>query len=294
MRNQSRQTITIIGPHGILRKVGRILLCTGLACLNVFAHAQTVLHTAAQSDTAPKFIARSDSPTAPIEGLCIDIDRALERIDPHLQIVGDQSWMPASRIDVDLNNGKLDFACAISKTPSRLKTFNFIEPPLFTTEYVLIVRADDPVNVRKWEDIRALGSDGVILVDHGFGLASRLTMIDGLIIDDGTVGARKNFLKLQAKRGRFYYHRLLGLIDEIKRADMLGKVRMLPVLMDRQPFYMVFGPHAPKEAIEQTQRAIAELARSGELMRIQKKWSAPANELDQRTSKLIDSNSKRK
>jgi polar amino acid transport system substrate-binding protein len=292
MQNQRRQTFA--GPLAMLRNARLILLWLSLACVALHAKAQTVVHTAAQSETAPKYIARSDSPSAPIEGLCIDIDRALERIDKNLQIVGDQSWMPASRIDADLNNGTLDFACAISKTPSRLQTFHFIEPPLFTTEYVLVVRADDPVNVHTWSDIRALGSDGAILVDHGFGLASRLTMLDGLIIDDGTVGAKKNLLKLQAKRGRFYYHRLLGLIDEIKRADMLGKVRILPALMDRQPFYMVFGPHVSKDVIEQMQRAIVELARSGELLKIQQKWSAPANDMGQHLGNVPNGELRRK
>jgi ABC-type amino acid transport substrate-binding protein len=118
-------------------------------------------------------------------------------------------------------------------------------------------------------------------------------MLDGLIIDDGTVGAKSNLLKLQAKRGRFYYHRLLGLIDEIKRAGMLGKVRILPTLMDRQPFYLVFGPHASKQVIDQTQRALAELAKSGELMRIQRKWTAPADELGRHTDNGTSGESKR-
>jgi len=289
MLDQSRQYV--MGPLAMLRTIGNSLLLAGLA---VHAYGQTVIHTAAQSETAPKFIARSDLPGAPVDGLCIDIHRALERIDTHLRIVGDQFWMPASRIDADLNIGKLDFACGISKTPSRLKSFHFIEPPLFTTAYVLVVRADDTINVRNWDDIRALGNDGAILVDHGFGLASRLTMQDGLIIDDGTVGAKSNLLKLQAKRGRFYYHRLLGLIDEIKRANMLGKVRILPTLMDRQPFYMVFGPRASKEVIDETQRAIAGLEKSGELMQIQRKWTAPADELGRHTDSGLLNESKRK
>jgi len=243
------------------------------------ANAQTSIHTAAQADTTPKYIARSNSPSAPIDGLCIDIDRAVERIDSNLHFVGDQSWMPASRVDAELNAGDLDVACGISKTPERQKTFYFAEPPLFSTEYVLVARNDDQVNIRNWDDVRALGDRGVILTDHGFGLVSRLALQGGLRIDDGTTGVKSNLLKLRAGRGRFYYHRLLGLVDDIKHADMLADVRILPVVLDRQAFYMVFGPHAPKEAIVRTQQAIAELARNGELTKMLQKWSTPADKL---------------
>ncbi|HSY28228.1 MAG TPA: transporter substrate-binding domain-containing protein [Burkholderiaceae bacterium] len=243
------------------------------------ATAQMPIHTAAQTDTTPKYIARSNSPSAPIDGLCIDIDRALEHLDSKLHFVGDQSWMPASRVDAELNAGDLDVACGISKTAVRQKTLYFAEPPLFYTEYVLVARNDDQVNIRNWDDVRALGERGVILADHGFGLVSYLALQGGLRIDDGTTGVKSNLLKLRAGRGRFYYHRLLGLVDDIKHADMLADVRILPVVLDRQPFYMVFGPHAPKEAIDRTQQAIAELARNGELTKMLQKWSTPADKL---------------
>ncbi len=236
------------------------------------AQAQITIHTAAQTDTFPKFVAPSNQPNAPVEGLCIDIDRAIERIDPTLHISGDQIWMPSNRVIVELNAGHLDMGCGLVKTPER-KNLRFIEPPLFTTDFVLIARANDPVVIHNWADLRALGDQAVILVDHDYGLVNTLAAQGGLHYDDSTLGLNENLQKLRAGKGRFYIHRLLGLVDGIKRANMNGEVRILPVSLDRQSYYMIFAQHTPDEMVQRTQKAVATMVKSGEMFKLLQKWS---------------------
>ena len=242
-----------------------------LALCALSANAQTVVHTAAQTDTAPKYVAVNGA----IVGMCVDLDRALEKAAPGLRFAGDQDWVPASRIDVELAAGRLDSACAISKTPARLENFRFVDPPLFSSDYVLIARADDAVAVRGWDDVLALREAGVLLVDHGFGPVSRLRSL-GLTVDDGALGVKNNLLKLRAGRARFYFHRSLGLNDEMERSGMAGEFRVLPTVMDVQPFYLVFGRHVAPDTVEQARRGMEKLSASGELKRIVRKWSGKA------------------
>lgn len=248
----------------------------GLLLLLVFfsvrAHAQIVIRTTAQTDTAPKFILRSNQPNAPVEGLCIDIDRAIERLDSGLRITGDQSWMPPNQVIRELGQDHLDMGCGFMKTDER-KNYHFIEPPLFTTDLVLVARANDPVVIHNWDDLRALGDKAVILVDHDYALVNMVAEHGGLHYDDSTWGLKDNLQKLRAGKGRFYLHRLLGLVDGIKRAGMNDDVRIMPVSLYRQSYYMVFAPKASAEMVQRTQKTIATLVKSGELLKMLQKWS---------------------
>jgi len=246
-----------------------MLLCVFLANQT---HAQIAIRTVAQADTAPKFVAHSNAPNAPIDGLCVDINRAIERIDPGLHINGDQTWMPANRVVIEMNAGHLDMGCGFVKTPERSK-LRFIEPPLFTTDFVLVARANDPIIVHNWAELRALGDQGMVLVDHGYGVVNDLNAQGITHYDDTTLGLNENLQKLRAGKGRFYIHRLLGLVDGIKRANMNADVRILPVSLGRQSYYMIFSQQAPAEMVQRTQKAIATLAKSGELMKLLQRWS---------------------
>jgi polar amino acid transport system substrate-binding protein len=234
--------------------------------------SQITIRTAAQIDTVPKFIAHSNQPNAPVDGLCIDIDRAIERIDPTLHISGDQSWMPPNRVVAELNAGHLDMGCGFVKIAER-KNLHFIEPPLFTTDFVLVARANDPVVIHNWADLRALGDQAIVLVDHDFALVNTLATQGGLHVDDTTLGLNENLQKLRAGKGRFYIHRLLGLVDGIKRANMNAEVRILPVSLERQSYYMIFAQQAPNEMVQRTQKAITAMVKSGEMMKLLQKWS---------------------
>jgi ABC-type amino acid transport substrate-binding protein len=232
------------------------------------------LRTAAQQGTAPKFVAaESASGTAgPATGLCIDLHRAIERIDPGLRITGDQQWRPLPRMEAELRAGSLDIACAIMRNREREAELTYLEPALVAVTYHLVVRADDPVDIVSWDDVRNLGDKGTILAMHGFGQVARLKELGGLTVDSGAADAATNLRKLLAGRGRFYYHRSPGIVGEIRKAGLEGKVRILPALMDIQRFYMVAGRHVPPAVVARLNRALAQLEASGELRRLNAKW----------------------
>jgi len=250
------------------------VLSAGMWATTAQAADTVELRTAAQQGTAPKFLAADGASGTPgaATGLCIDLHRAIERLDPGLHITGDQQWRPLPRVEAELRAGALDIACAIMRTREREADLTYLEPALLAVTYHLVVRADDPVDIASWDDVRSLGDKGTILAMYGFGQVARLKELGGLVVDSGAADAATNLRKLLAGRGRFYYHRSPGIVAEIRKAGLDGKVRILPALMDIQRFYMVVGRHVPSAVVARLSRVLAQLEASGELRRLNAKW----------------------
>src|SRR5476649_1990028 len=109
-------------------RCGRNLASHAACCLMLLAASlsgmATELRVAAQEGTEPKFIASDQG----IVGLCIDIMRAIERVDPGLKFVGDQHWMPLIRVYSEAANGKQDAVCGVQDTPERRRHYVFLDP----------------------------------------------------------------------------------------------------------------------------------------------------------------------
>ena len=230
------------------------------------------LRTAAQTASEPKFVQRIDDGRRYATGLCMDINRAIERVDPGIRFDGDQDWKPLTRLEAEITKGNLDVACGLIRTRVREASLVYLEPALFSVHYYLAARVNDDVKIENWDDVRALGSQGVILVKHGYGPVDRLKELGGLQVDSGASDSRSNLLKLVAGRGRFYYHRSPGIVSDIRRSGMEDKIKVLPTAMDVQRFYMVAGKHVPAGTIGRLHRALARLEASGELKRIADHW----------------------
>jgi polar amino acid transport system substrate-binding protein len=255
------------------------------ACLALDAAAlpaaETVsVRTSAQLASAPKFVQQGEGSSKNVAGLCIDINRAIERQDPALRISGDQHSLPLTRIEAQMRTGTLDMACGLLRTRERESLFTYVEPALFTVTYVMVARADDEVVISNWDDVRSLGDHGTILLIHGQGTLGRLKELGGLQIDAGGSDAKTNLQKLLAGRGRFYYHRVPGIATEIRRAALEGKVRVLPTVMDTQRFHMVVGRHVAPATLERLRRALMNLESSGELKRLFEQWYDEAPPMD--------------
>ena len=262
-----------------------VMAAAAIAAGTAHAAESIELRTAAQLASAPKFVAVDGS----VAGLCVEIFRAIEKTDPGLRITGEQHWRPLPRLEAELRSGTLDIACGQIRSREREADLVYADQALFSVSYHLVARADDPVDVQSWEDVRGLGDKGVILAIHGFGQVARLRELGGLFIDAGAADAATNLRKLLAGRGRFYYHRSPGIAAEIRKAGLEGKVRVLPVMMDNQRFYMLAGRHVPGGTVARLNRALAQLDASGELKRLFGKWyddvplDTPAPRLPART-----------
>lgn len=228
----------------------------------------TEIRTAAQEDSEPKYLNEGGK----VVGLCIDIMRAIERLDPSLRFSGDQTWLPLKRIEHRVRNRELDMACGFIRNKEREANYQIVVPRLFPVQYRLVVRAGDNVSVQSWNDVRKLGAGGVILVNSGSGPAKRLEEMGGFFIDSGGRTPVTNLQKLATGRGRFFYYRTPGLASEMKRSAVKDKLKVLPVVLESQDFFMMVGKHVPQDSVDRLNAAVKTLEGKGELTRLLDKW----------------------
>lgn len=252
-------------PRGL--RCGLTLLC---ALLGAPAwSATTVLKVVAQEGTEPKFIPAG---IGRVVGLCVDLYRAIERVDPGLQFVGDQTWLPLLRAHSELASHQHDALCAVQRTDERARQYVFLDPPLFQLRYQLIARLDDQAVIGNWDDVRKLGTKGVVLTNRGYTTPEMLERVGGLQIDSSATSPAINLQKLVAGRGRFFLHRAPGMQGFIDRAGVTHKVKILPTVMATTNVYMAMGTHVDPAVRLRVQRAVEQLDKAGELERLLKKW----------------------
>ncbi|MES2118447.1 MAG: transporter substrate-binding domain-containing protein [Pseudomonadota bacterium] len=244
------------------------LLC---GALPAGATGGVVLRVAAQEGTEPKFIARGGT----VVGLCVDILRAIEKQDPGLVFTGDQHWMPLVRVYTELARGEQDAACGVQRTADRESKFTYLEPSLFPINYMLLARADDPVVINSWEDVRQLGPHTVVLANRGFASVQILESVGGLQVDARSASPPMNLQKLIAGRARLFLHRTPGLQAFLDRAGAADKVRILPVVLASTRLYLVLGKHVDHDTVVRVQHALVRLDKAGELERLLHRWDGP-------------------
>ncbi|MYN26196.1 substrate-binding periplasmic protein [Duganella levis] len=258
-----------MGLKAPTRWQARLLFSGALLCAPLAWAQPTVLKVVAQEGTEPKFIPAG---IGRVVGLCVDLYRAIERVDPSLQFVGDQQWLPLLRAHSELASHQHDALCAVQRTDERTHQYVFLDPPLFQFRYQLVARADDPAVITNWDDVRKLGAQGVILTNRGYTTPEMLERIGGLRVDSSATSPAINLHKLVAGRGRFFLHRAPGMQGFIDRAGVAGKVKILPAVMATTDVYMAMGTHVDPAVRLRVQRAVEQLDRSGELAKLLKKW----------------------
>ncbi|RZT08904.1 amino acid ABC transporter substrate-binding protein, PAAT family (TC 3.A.1.3.-) [Duganella sp. CF402] len=229
----------------------------------------TLLRTAAQEGTEPKFMAAGKNH---IVGLCIDIMRAIEQLDPGLRFVGDQKWKPLIRAYSELETGIEDVQCAVQRTAEREKRFNFIGPALFSIEYHFLVRSNDPIEIHSWDDVRKLAPNGVVLVNRGFAAGDILAAMGGIEVDASSTHQELNLQKLIAGRGRLYFHRGPGLQKLLERTDTTSKVKILPQVMYSAKLYFATNKQLDGKIADRVAGALFTLEKKGDLERLMRKW----------------------
>lgn len=249
------------------------LLSAMLSLLSTAGHcvAATEIRTAAQHGTEPKF-QNADASGNRVVGICIDIMRAVERVDPGLKFTGDQVWQPLPRIYSAIDRGVQDASCGLSHSAERDRKYLFVGPPLFSIHYHLIARHDDAATVGNWDDLRKLAPDNVVLANRGFASVVVLEKAGVTGVDAGAADPKLNLQKLLAHRGRFFFHRTPGLQAVLDRSGLAARVKILPAVMASSPLYFVVGKQVDPAVIERLRAALQALEKSGELERIARAW----------------------
>lgn len=219
------------------------------------------LRIAGQEAMAPKWIHLRNR----VAGICPDILTAVERIDPRLRFVGYRQSRSLPGIEMGLESGSLDLACALAGTPRRQAVAVPAGPPLYVIRHRLVARADDPANIRSVGDLVHLGA--LVVAQRG-GLFTDELKSAGVRIDDATDDNGVNLHKMLAGHGRFVGMNELTLRHYLRSEGLAQRVRVLPVVLKEEQSYFWVSRKADPAVVRQLGAALEKLKASGQLARI--------------------------
>lgn len=227
--------------------------------------AQTLTINTLAQDFPPKYFMENNR----MKGYSIDIIKALEEVDPLLKFKGQQSFASIPRIESDLKSGKSDAFVGIFKTAEREAKFLFIDIPLHEFAFLMAVRADDTIDIKSLDDIKKLPSNNTILTLLGTKLATYLQEKKGFNVDAGAINFSSNIDKLIKGRGRF----LLSTDVSFYNLPNRKEIRILPVVFNREPQYIMLSKKISVEKKERLTKALKKLHESGKLKTIFKHYA---------------------
>ncbi len=227
----------------------------------------TILRTAAQ-ECEPKYF-RLDNEEK-INGICVDVMRAIENIDPTIKFIGDQNFIPFQRIEEGVSKGDYDCFVGFAMNEERIKKYKFIDIPIYYVRNILISRIDEDINVYDLSQLMYL-DDNVIMMAMGIAQADKLKS-RGYNIDDGAHTPELNIKKLLSNRGRFIYQSEISLMAAIKKLGVGDSIKVHPLKQFETGRYIAFYPGTPAKIIEKVESALEKLEKQGVLEEIFKKY----------------------
>lgn len=221
------------------------------------------LKTVAQDNSLAKYAIGDE--TQP--GICREIAAAVTAIDPTLTFSGLDLQTPLTRIEKMLEQGSIDLFFCLLRNKKREAKFNYIDIPLYSVRHILLVKADDPIVIKEYADIRQLGDQGLVLVNFGSALVHDLN-------DAGVknIASAKNDLQLirmlDSGRGRFIYGQDLTIMEMLRRMKLKDRYRILPVTLKEENQYLAYRRGLSQDVVDKLEKLIRSLADSGKLQAI--------------------------
>ena len=222
------------------------------------------LKTAAQ-DSSPKFYMDAGGSMA---GICVDILKAIDKeAGLDINISGYDYFIPARRYKVMLEKGQLDLMCGLSKNPEREKKFKYIDIPLYQVKHLLVSRKELDLQIKSIDDVH--NNRLLVLSIHGTGTAKYGKRIFGDNLYSSGINNPEVLLKmLISNRGDLAYYHNLGLLHQIKKSHLSGKVIIHPVVPREYSHYLVMSREVPQDIVGEIYGLVNKLKKDGSLDKI--------------------------
>lgn len=231
---------------------------------------ELLLRTCSQAELPLKF----DLNNSQRPGICVEIIRALQQIDPGLHFFGLERGLPLKRVAQELASHQLDLFFSMIDTPDRTALgVDFLDQPvLYESRHQVAVRADDDIQVATLKDIAALGERGVVLVTHGTAYVEHLNTQPALQVSKLALTNSQNLKMLLLGRGRFFYHAGSTLRSQIALDGLQDRVRILPTVFKVDAQRLAFSPQLAPASRTRVVTALRQLERSGGLQRLRERY----------------------
>ena len=225
-----------------------------------------VLRTAAQEGSAPKYLLGSSAAAG--RGLCPDILRAIEGVEPEIHFEVDLKPTPLRRIEKSLQEGRLDVLCALLETPRRHQIAHRLSTPVYAVRERLVALRDDAFSPTGFDDLARSG--GLVATQAGASYADKLRHHGVAVDETDTVTALRNIVR---HRVRYYYGSELTCVYYIRAGQMSPDLRLVPGVMGETPSHFWAGRHLEPALVKRLDGALVKLKRNGTLERIYNRYA---------------------
>lgn len=232
------------------------------------AQAQELsLRTVQQASSVVKY----DPDGAPQRpGLCMDVLRAVERVDPGLRFTGLDQLVPLRRVERMLGDGQLDAFFCLLRSPERERQWRYLPVPLYAVRHVIVQRMDDGRPVDTLLDLATMSQVKPVLVSRGTVLARKL---DTAGVNLSEVGSEREALQmLTLGRTDAIYGQDINLVRHIRDARLGDRVRLGRTVFQEEFQYLVVRSDLPHAIVDRLTDALRRLERDGVLRLIHEKY----------------------
>jgi ABC-type amino acid transport substrate-binding protein len=249
----------------MLRRAGCGLI--GLLAL-LTGHAQELsLRTVQQASSIVKY----DPDGAPQKpGICLEVLRAVERVDPGLHFSGLDQQLPLRRVERLLAEGQVDAFFCLLRSPERERQWRYVPVPLYGVRHVIAQRVDDLRPVDTLLDLATMSQTKPVLVSRGTVLARKLETAGVNLAEVGS--EREALLMLTLGRTDAIYGQDINLLRHIRDARLGDKVRLGRTVFHDESQYLAVRTDLPAPIIERLTDALRRLERDGLLRQLAEKY----------------------
>lgn len=204
------------------------------------------------------------------QGLCVEILRAVERVDPALHFSGLEQQVPLKRVERLLAEGQVDAFFCLLKSPEREKLWRYAPVPLYSIRHVIVQRADDPRSLDTLAELAAASQRKPVLVMRGTAIGRRLAAADVAVAE--VASEREALQMLLLGRADAIYGQDINLQRHIGDARLGDKLRVGPTAFQQEPQFLALRADLPAAHEERLTQALRKLERDGTLRQLAEKY----------------------
>lgn len=239
-----------------------------IALASAAAHAQPALtlRTAQQSGSLVKY-----DPTSPAKpGLCMEMLRAVERVDTGLRFSGLAQKLPLKRVERRLAEREMDVFFCLLKSPERERQWRYAPVPLYAIRHVVVQRIDDARHYDTLAQLAQASRLQRVLVMRGTAIARHLVKADVAITE---VNSEREALQMLALgRADLIYGQDINLLRHINDARMGLQVKLGRTVFQEEPQYLALRADLPAVHEERLTNALRKLDKDGTLRQLADKY----------------------
>ncbi|RZJ12374.1 MAG: transporter substrate-binding domain-containing protein [Rubrivivax sp.] len=203
-------------------------------------------------------------------GLCMEVLKAVEHLDPGVRFTGLQQQAPLKRVERLLADGDVDAFFCLLKSPQREKLWRYVPVPLYVVRHVVVQRVDDARHFNSFEELAAASRRKRVLVVRGTALARHLLAADVSIAE---VSSERDALQMLALgRTDAIYGQDVNLQRHIALAKLGDKLKLGRTVFREEPQFLALRATLPEAAEERLTQALRKLEKDGLLRQIAERY----------------------